>query len=333
MKPIIAVSMGDYNGIGPEVAIKSFAKIDLNQSIPVWIGSPSVFSFYLKTTGLKLPTYLIEDDADLKPGHIHLLDPFLNEKINPLPGQLSAEAGRASMVSIETGTKLCIDGYCNALVTSPISKEAIHKAGFGFPGHTEYLAHLTESDDVMMMLVNERLRVALSTIHIPVKDIAKNIQTESLQKQLFILHSVLNRNFKIPSPKIAVLGLNPHAGDGGVIGTEESELIKPAIEAAKTNGIDAAGPFAADGFFGSHQYKQFDTVLAMYHDQGLIPFKTLTFGKGVNFTANLKVIRTSPDHGTAFAIAGKNMGDESSFLEAYNLAVSLAQNQFTEDPV
>ncbi|MCC5943125.1 MAG: 4-hydroxythreonine-4-phosphate dehydrogenase PdxA [Balneolaceae bacterium] len=331
MKPIIAVSMGDYNGIGPEVAIKTFSKIDLDQSIPVWIGSAAIFDYYLASVGLDLPYQIIDDETEFKPGIVHLLDPFPNEKIEAAPGKLTAEAGRASMLCIETGAKLCSAGYSHALVTSPISKEAIHKAGFGFPGHTEYLAHLTNSDQVMMMLVNGTLRVALSTIHIPVKDVAKRITFDTLTVQIQTLQSSLIRDFGIPNPKIAVLGLNPHAGDGGVIGSEESEIIAPAIETARKNGITADGPFAADGFFGSRLYQNYDAVLAMYHDQGLIPFKTLSFGKGVNFTANLSIIRTSPDHGTAYAIAGKNMADESSFLEAYNLAVSLAKNRSEEE--
>ena len=330
MKPIIAVSMGDYNGIGPEVAIKAFSQINLNESTPVWIGSKTVFDFYKSSGHDNLPVQLVEDNSDFMPGYVHILDPFAEETIAPEPGELTAKAGKAAMIAIQTGAELCSTNLCHALVTAPISKEAIHKAGFNFPGHTEYLAHLTQTEHVMMMLVNDQLRVALATIHIPLRDVSQSITSELIIHQLRTLHDSLIRDFGISKPKIAVLGLNPHAGDGGVIGTEEADLIQPAIREATENGIDADGLFAADGFFGSHIYKHYDAILAMYHDQGLIPFKTLSFGKGVNFTANLNIIRTSPDHGTAYQIAGKGAADESSFLEAYNLAVSMAKNRFGE---
>lgn len=330
MKPIIAVSMGDYNGIGPEVAIKAFSRIDLNESTPVWIGSKTVFDFYQSSSHENLPVQLVEDNSDFMPGYVHILDTFAEETIIPEPGKMTTQAGKAAMIAIQTGAELCSKGLCQALVTAPISKEAIHKAGFNFPGHTEYLAHLTETEHVMMMLVNDQLRVALATIHIPLKEVSENITMELIIRQLHTLHTTLIRNFGISKPKIAVLGLNPHAGDGGVIGTEEADIIQPAIRKSAENGIDADGPYAADGFFGSHNFREYDAILAMYHDQGLIPFKTLSFGKGINFTANLNIIRTSPDHGTAYQIAGKGIADESSFLEAYNLAVSMAKNRFGE---
>lgn len=322
--------MGDYNGIGPEIAIKAFSRLDLTESTPVWIGSSAVFDFYRTSAHENIPCQLVEENTDFKPGYVHILDPFADVPVVPEPGKLTGQAGEAAMLAIQTGAELCIRGLCHALVTAPISKEAIFKAGFNFPGHTEFLAHLTKTEHVMMMLVNDQLRVALATIHIPLKDVSGSITTELIKRQLRTLHTTLIQDSGISIPKIAVLGLNPHAGDGGVIGTEESKIIQPAIRNAADNGIYADGPFAADGFFGSHKYKEYDAILAMYHDQGLIPFKTLSFGKGVNFTANLSIIRTSPDHGTAYQIAGNGVADESSFLEAYNLAVYMAKKRFGE---
>jgi len=327
MKPIIAISMGDYNGIGPEVALKALAKTDLEQSIPLWIGSEAVLKHYSTQLADTLPFTKINTPISLKPGNIYLFDPFEEDEISLQSGSVSKKAGAAAMKAVETGARFCLTRTCHALVTAPISKEAISKAGFSTPGHTEFLAEITSAQKVVMLLVSRVLRVAISTIHIPIKDVANSIKTDSIIEQLQLLNRSLQQNFAISSPKIAVLGLNPHAGDGGVIGDEETRIIKPAIEQAQKEGLTAEGPFAADGFFGNHLYKRFDATLAMYHDQGLIPFKTLSFGQGVNFTAGLPVIRTSPDHGTAFSIAGKNKANEHSFIEAYNLAVKMAINR------
>ncbi len=329
MTPIIAISMGDYNGIGPEVVLKALAKTDLQQSIPLWIGSETVLKHYSAQLADTLPFTKIQSPESLKPGNIYLADPFDADEISLQPGSISPKAGAAAMKAVETGTRFCLNKTCHALVTAPISKEAISKAGFTVPGHTEFLAEITSAGNVVMMLVSRVLRIALSTIHIPVKDVAASIKTELISEQLQILNRSLQQDFAISSPRIAVLGLNPHSGDGGVIGTEEIRIIQPAIEQAREERLSAEGPFAADGYFGNHLYKRFDATLAMYHDQGLIPFKTLSFGQGVNFTAGLPVIRTSPDHGTAFAIAGKNKADEHSFTEAYNLAVKMAVNRTT----
>ena len=326
MKPIIAISMGDYNGIGPEVTFKALASIDTQFSTPVWIGSKSVLQYY--TTGLNLPiTYhKADENGPFKDGKIHILDFFHNEDHQPEPGVLSADAGRTAMKAVETGIRLCMNKKCHALVTAPISKEAISMAGYDVPGHTEFLAQQTSADDVVMMLVNGDLRVALVSVHVPLKDVGIDISAEKIIKKAEILQRSLIRDFGIQTPKIAVLGLNPHAGDGGVLGMEEIDIIQPSIHSLRNSGVRADGPFSADGFFGSRLHHTYDAILAMYHDQGLIPFKTLSFGKGVNFTAGLPIIRTSPDHGTAFSIAGKNRADESSFLEAYNLALSMVKN-------
>lgn len=330
MRPIIAISMGDPNGIGPEVSLKGLAQISSKHSTPVWIGSKTVFQYY--TDKLNLPSYSfieVDEDSTFEPDAIYLLDPFTDEEFQPEPGLVSAEAGSMAMKSVETGIRLCMNKKCHGLVTAPVSKEAISRAGYQVPGHTEFLAQQTSAGDVVMILVNGNLRVALVSAHVPVKEITSDISIEKIINKTVILNQCLQKDFKIESPKIAVLGLNPHAGDGGVLGSEEIDIIQPAIQQLRENGIRADGPFPADGFFGSRLNNAYDAVLAMYHDQGLIPFKTLSFGKGVNFTAGLPILRTSPDHGTAFAIAGKNIADEKSFVEAYQLAAGMAKNRIS----
>lgn len=325
--PVIAISMGDPNGIGPEVALKFLNQSNLSNSIPVLIGSGNVLEYYSEICDIHLPLRTFTEEDLLENGNVYLVD--LNNDVNfeLSPGKISAQAGEISMRAVQKGIELCMTDQTDALVTAPISKEAIHNAGYDVPGHTEFLAEKTGTEEVVMMLASENLRVALATIHIPLKDVAKSIKKESLQSYLKILHESLKTDFGLYEPKIGVLGLNPHAGDGGVIGKEETELILPAIDVLSTEGLNVFGPFAADGYFGNEMYEQFDATFAMYHDQGLIPFKTLTFGEGVNFTAGLPIIRTSPDHGTAFDIAGKNIADEQSFQSAYKMAVMLAQNR------
>lgn len=325
--PVIAISMGDPNGIGPEVALKFLNQNDLSNSIPVLIGSGNVLEYYSEIYDIHLPFRTFTDRDELKNGNVYLLD--LNDDTNfeLNPGEISGQAGSMAMQAVQKGIELCMGDQSDALVTAPISKEAINKAGFNVPGHTEFLAEKTGTKEVVMVLASENLRVALATIHIPLKDVAKSIKKESLKSYLRILHESLKKDFGLYEPKIAVLGLNPHAGDGGVIGNEEIELISPSIDELSSEGLNVIGPFAADGYFGNQMYDQFDATFAMYHDQGLIPFKTLTFGEGVNFTAGLPIIRTSPDHGTAFDIAGRNIADKQSFQSAYQMAVMMAQNR------
>lgn len=319
--------MGDPNGIGPEVTLKSLDRTDLNKSIPVWIGHEHVFEHYSDTFDIQLPTKKFKENESPEPGSVYLLDLSENSNFEITIGKTSKEAGKLAMQAVEKGIELCLDGRTHALTTAPISKEAIHKAGYNVPGHTEFLAEKTGTDNVVMVLASENLRVALATIHIPLKDVKKSIKKEDLKTNLRILYNSLRNDFGIDQPKIGVLGLNPHAGDGGVIGTEEIELITPALDELSDEKLLVDGPFAADGYFGSQLYKIYDATLAMYHDQGLIPFKTLTFGEGVNFTAGLPIIRTSPDHGTAFDIAGKNIADMHSFQSAYLMAAMMAQNR------
>lgn len=328
MIPIVAISMGDPNGIGPEVTLKSLEREDLSRSIPVWIGSKKVFEFYSDKFDIQLPLKKFKNDNSLEPGSVYLLDIDEESDFEITPGKTTKEGGSLAMQAVDKGIQLCMNKDAHALTTAPISKEGIHKAGYNVPGHTEFLAKKTDTDNVVMVLVSENFRVALATIHIPLKDVKQSINKENLQTNLRILYKSLSVDFGIGEPKIGVLGLNPHAGDGGVIGTEEIELITPALDELSEEDILVDGPFAADGYFGSQLYKIYDATLAMYHDQGLIPFKALSFGNGVNFTAGLPIIRTSPDHGTAFNIASKNVADEQSFRAAYQMAAEMAKNRY-----
>ncbi len=323
--------MGDYNGIGPEVALKTLEKSNLNKSTPIWIGIPEVFLMTMDQIGIQLNHRIMNNSEDINEGVINIYPISMEPSVNVSYGTIHAEAGKAAMFAVEKGIQFCLEKKSHALVTSPISKEAISKAGYAVPGHTEFLAEKTDSKSFMMILTGEKMRVGLSTIHIPVKNISENIRFEMLNQQIQILHDSLVNDFGINEPRIALLGLNPHAGDGGVLGDEEIKHIIPAIQKVNGNALLVDGPFSADGYFASGTYKQYDATLAMYHDQGLIPFKTISFGYGVNFTAGLPIIRTSPDHGTAFAIAGLNRADSQSFTEAYLLALKMANQRFRLD--
>lgn len=328
-KPVIGISIGDVNGIGPEIILKSLDQIDLSKSSPLIIAPKSILEYYAKH--LKLAVHLNTcqyiDQIDQKTVNLLSL-PDLGIEISP--GKLDKKSGLIAMQSIELGIELAMVEITQALVTAPISKEAVNLAGYQIPGHTEFLAEETDTSEVLMILLNDSLRVALVTGHIPVSEVANSVSEELILRKLSILHSSLMDQFDIDSPRIAILGLNPHSGDGGVIGKEEIDIISPSIEKAIKKGINVEGPFPADGFFGQQLFNDFDAILAMYHDQGLAPFKLLSFGKGVNFTAGLPIIRTSPDHGTAFDIAGQGTASTSSFLEAYNLAVTLALNKIND---
>lgn len=325
MKPIISISMGDFNGIGPEVVLKTLSSRKIDQATPVVLGHVDVLRYYDKQYEFEL--HLIEEASQIKHGAVNVLNCVSDDDLDIDPGNITQKAGLCSMIAVERGIDWCLQEKANALVTAPISKEAIHKAGYNFPGHTEFLAEKTDTSEFMMILASESLRVGLATVHVPLTEVAPLITQKKLARHLDVLHKSLIQDFNIAKPKIAVFGLNPHAGDGGVIGSEEIDIIEPAVKHAQENGIAAEGPFAADGFFGNSLQKEFDAILAMYHDQGLIPFKALTFGSGVNFTAGLPIIRTSPDHGTAFAIAGQNKADHHSFESAYNLAIEMALNR------
>jgi 4-hydroxythreonine-4-phosphate dehydrogenase len=330
--PRIAISIGDFNGIGPEIILKSLSDMDLGTSTPVIISPKEIMTSVLSYLTYDLKVNFSANISGLQPGTINVLT-FSVDNLKMTPGIQSAQSGKAAMQSIEQCIQLCMYNDVDAMVTAPISKEAVNLAGYEIPGHTEFLATQTGTDSVLMMLISGELRVALATTHIPVKEVSEAITPDVIREKVEILSSSLIHDFGIRHPEIAVFGLNPHAGDGGVIGNEEIEVITPALNMIreKREDITLHGPFPADGFFGQQLHKHHDAILAMYHDQGLAPFKLLAFGKGVNFTAGLPIIRTSPDHGTAFDIAGKGVANPSSFKEAYKLAVKLANKRLSED--
>lgn len=331
-KPRIAITIGDFNGIGPEIILKTLADLNLKSTTPVIVAPAKVVTFVQSHLSLNFDLHIIKRISEAEKGAINVLE-LPDNDIEITPGILSTQSGKVAMQSIETSIELCMDGSVDAMVTAPISKEAVNLAGYKIPGHTEFLATQTNTKSVLMMLVSGNLRVALVTTHIPIKDIASTISEGLIKNKIGLLAESLIKDFGIHHPKIAVFGLNPHAGDGGIIGKEEIDFIDPLIKKIQkyAPNYEVRGPFPADGFFGQQLHKKHDAILAMYHDQGLAPFKLLSFGKGVNFTAGLPIIRTSPDHGTAFDIAGKGIANPSSFKEAYTLAVELAKKRIHEN--
>lgn len=317
----IAITQGDYNGIGPEVVLKTLFHFKNHKKFTfLWFAHPDVVSYFEHNTGIEIDFKHIETVQEIQEGHAHLVRNIFNVVPSIQPGKIDSRAGMSARESLEHATHWCLHGKADALVTAPISKESINKAGFGYPGHTEYLANQTGSDHYIMMMTYQSLRVSLITIHIPVMDISARITKKAIKDHLIYLNRSLNDDFGIEQPSIAVLGLNPHAGDGGMIGKEEQDVIIPAISSLSREGIRVKGPFAADGFFANRRYEGYDAVVAMYHDQGLIPFKTLSMNQGVNVTVGLPIIRTSPDHGTAFDIAGLNRADAGSYINAIHQA-------------
>lgn len=329
MKPIIGITIGDFNGIGPEVVLKSITAPKIQKHIqPVLIGSFDLFRHYASLLKISVELTPVESlKTKTKNGAVPVITVHNVSAKNLQMGKNAPDAGVCAGMAIEHAIKLCLDKEIDAMVTAPVSKEALHIAGYNFPGQTEMLAMLTRSDRVTMMLLTKTMRVALATVHIPIKKVSENLFVERIVEKLDTVSTSLRRDLGIKNPSIAVLGLNPHAGENGAIGTEESEVIIPAIKMAVEKGIHAFGPFPADGFFATKAYAQYDAILAMYHDQGLIPLKMSGFDEGVNFSAGLKIIRTSPDHGTAFDIAGKNVAHPGSMISAIELAVSIIEQR------
>lgn len=329
-RPILALSLGDPAGIGPEIVLRAARDPDLNRIARlVAVGPVAILRRQAEVLGLG-PVAEVAAFRDESPaGTLAVIDTGGTEDV--LWGQTTAEGGAHALRAIAGACDACLAGEADGLVTAPISKEAIALAGADFPGHTEFLQRRTEAEDVVMVLASNldagALRVALATIHEPVRRVADLVTLDRLATVLATLDRGLRERMGIECPRIAVLGLNPHAGDGGVIGTEDLTVVAPAIEAAQTAGIDASGPFPADAFFGRGSWARVDAVLAMYHDQGLAPFKALAMGGGVNLTLGLPIVRTSPDHGTAFDIAGKGIADAGSFAEAVRLAAEMARRQ------
>src|SRR5699024_2674920 len=327
MSQRIAISSGDINGIGPEIILKYLHGRNLEGHNAIILSSPKVIEFYKRKLSIYISYHLISEIEDAVEGALNLLASYDVSEADITPGKLSRQSGQYAMEAVEIGIELCKNGKADALVTAPISKEAVNLAGYNIPGHTEFLAERTHSSNFMMMLVNEELRVGLNSTHIPIGAVKQTVTETSIIRRAKLMHQSLKDDFAISKPTIAVLGLNPHAGDGGIIGKEEQNIIAPAIQKLKRKGLNVTGPHPADGFFGNQSYKDYDGILAMYHDQGLIPFKTLSFGKGVNFTAGLPIVRTSPDHGTAFDIAGQGKADTGSFGRAFKLAIHLSENR------
>ena len=316
-KPIIGISCGDLNGIGLELIIKTFSDNRiLEQCTPVIFASNKVLNFYKKS----IPDFNFNYQSTKEFNRINNKQVNLyncwEEEVVINPGQLSEVAGKYAIQSLQAAVEALKQRQIDGLVTAPIHKKNIQSAEFSYAGHTPYLKSMFGVNDVAMMLCAGNFRVALLTEHIPVSEIAKHITKENILSKLNIINQSLQKDFGIDKPRIAVLGLNPHAGDEGLIGNEEETIIKPAIKEAKNNNMLVVGPFSADAFFARRAFDKFDAVLAMYHDQGLIPFKSLASGEGVNYTAGLPAVRTSPDHGVAFDIAGKNKADHSSFIAA-----------------
>lgn len=324
----IGISIGDVNGIGLEIIIKTLADAAvLDYCTPIVYGHTKVASFHRRSVNVHdLNFNVIAEAAQAQHRKANIINCW-EEDVKIDLGTSNEAGGKYAFISLERATNDLLSGQIDALVTAPINKDNIQSESFKFPGHTEYLQERDNAPESLMFLVSDTLRVGVVTGHIPVAQIPQAITTEKILSKLKLMDASLKKDFWIRKPKIAVLGLNPHAGDNGLIGNEEQTTIQPAIDEARAAGILALGPYPADGFFANATYHQFDAVLAMYHDQGLIPFKQIAFESGVNFTAGLSFVRTSPDHGTAYDIAGKNQASEVSFREALFTAIHIVKHR------
>jgi len=334
-KIVIGITHGDINGIGYEVILKTMSDSRMLETfVPVIYGSPKVVAYHRKMldiSGLNLNIVNSIEEINLK--RVNIIN-CVDDEIKVDLGTSTEEAGKAAFQALERATEDLKKGALQALVTAPINKKNIQSVDFKFPGHTEYLEmKFGQGSPALMMLVNDVMRVAVVTGHVAIDKVSTELTEKLIIEKLIVLNNSLKADFSIVRPRIAVLGLNPHAGDEGVIGYEEQNVIIPALKKAESQGIICVGPYPADGFFGSGNFNKFDAVLAMYHDQGLIPFKTVSMDTGVNFTAGLSVIRTSPDHGTAYDIAGKNRASEESFRQALYLAYDIYQNRIWNNEI
>lgn len=320
----VGITVGDINGIGLEVIIKSLSNPKISElCTPVIYGSSKVVSYHKNIVRPPEFNYQNLSNANnLNPDRINLVNCWNDDVVINL-GTPGEESGKFAYISLDQATQDLKKGLIDVLVTAPVDKHAMSLAGFPATGHTEYLTDQFNAKESLMLMVSDELRIGLVCNHIAVKDVASTITKDLIIQKATLFNHSLQMDFGIEKPMIAVLGLNPHAGDQGLIGHEEVDVIQPAIRELKEKGMLIGGPYAADGFFGSDHFRQVDGILAMYHDQGLIPFKTLSFGKGVNFTAGLPVVRTSPDHGTGAAIAGQNVAEETSFLKSMFLAIDI----------
>ena len=327
----VGITHGDINGIGYEVILKSFsdpAMLDL--CTPIVYGSPKVATYHRKAMDIQTSFTIINNADDAQDGKLNILS-CTEDELKVELTKATPEAGKAALDALERALKDYREGDIDVLVTAPINKHTIQSDSFHFPGHTEYIEERVGDDNkALMILLKDDFRVALVTGHIPVKDIAATITKELIMEKMEIFHRSLKQDFVIGCPRIAVFSLNPHAGDNGVIGTEEAEVIIPAMKEMIAKGVQCFGPYPADGFMGSGNFCHFDGILAMYHDQGLAPFKALAMDEGVNFTAGLPIVRTSPAHGTAYDIAGQGIASESSFRQAIYLALDVYRNRMME---
>ncbi|AUP81616.1 4-hydroxythreonine-4-phosphate dehydrogenase PdxA [Flavivirga eckloniae] len=323
---ILGISIGDLNGIGGEIVLRTFedARI-LDFCTPVIFASAKAMNFFKTHFNSAIHFHNINNISQLALGKINVLNCW-NTPVKIEFGKEDPKIGEYAIKSLESATNALKKNEIDVLVTAPINKHNIQSEDFKFPGHTDYLAQELEGESLMFM-VTESLRVGLLTDHVPVKDIVEHISEDLIVKKINTVYDSLKRDFKVGKPKIAVLGINPHTGDNGVIGSEDDNVLRPTLKKIREDGKLVFGPYAADSFFGSSNYKNFDAIIATYHDQGLIPFKTLSFGQGVNFTAGLNKVRTSPDHGTAYEIAGKGEADPSSFKEAVFTAMHIYKNR------
>ena len=327
-KPVIGVSVGDINGIGIELIIKVFSDSRiLDICTPVIFGNNKVINFYRKSLPeINMNFTSIKETGRVNHKQLNLFNCW-EEEVSIMPGIMNEVGGKYAVKSLIAAAQALKEGKIDGLVTAPIHKKNIQSPEFNFTGHTPYLKNLFGVADVAMFMIAENMRVALLTEHVPVKDIAPHITRENIISKLQLINNSLKRDFGITKPRIALLALNPHAGDEGLIGKEEEEIIKPAVKEAKQRDVFCFGPYSADAFFARGQHEKFDGVLAMYHDQGLIPFKSMAIGEGVNFTAGINGIRTSPDHGVAFDVAGKGIADEASFREAVYKCIDIINSR------
>lgn len=327
----IGITQGDINGVGYEVILKTFAEPTMFElCTPVIYGSPKVAAYHRKSLDLPTNFSIVNSATEAAEGRLNVVN-CTEDEIKVEFGKADAEAGKAALGALEKAMEEYKAGWIDAIVTAPINKHTIHSEQFNFPGHTEYIEQrLGEGRKALMILMKGDFRVALVTGHIPVSQIASTLSKELIEEKLAIFNHSLKQDFGISAPRIAVFSLNPHAGDGGLLGTEEEEIIIPALKEMAAKGVLCYGPYPADGFMGSGNFTHFDGILAMYHDQGLAPFKALAMDEGVNYTAGLPVVRTSPAHGTAYDIAGKGVASEDSFRQAIYVAIDVFRNRMRE---
>jgi 4-hydroxythreonine-4-phosphate dehydrogenase len=325
---LVGISHGDINGIGYEIIIKTLSNPLINDiCTPIVYGSPKVAAYHRKALNIANFSFNnIKSPDEAHPRKANMIS-CIDDDVRVELGKSTAQGGEAAITSLERAVNDLKNGKIDALVTAPIDKHNVQSDKFRFSGHTEYLTHKAGANEALMFMIGESMRIGFVTGHIPLKNVPEQLSIELIMKKIRLMHDSLVKDFAIRKPKIAVLGLNPHAGDNDLLGNEETDFIIPAIKKANEEGILAFGPFPADGFFGAGVFKKYDAILSMYHDQGLTPFKALSFDAGVNYTAGLPFIRTSPTHGTAFSITGKGEASENSFRQAMYLACDIFRNR------